>query len=160
AGPVHGRAAHGLHNPGGERGEVLGNLPGPRRGARGLPGELNKTVPLVIDEVLVLDARAGLEDHDLDALLHQLIVERSAAGPRAGDPHRARVILIEFSDVNPSLSDLWEPVDVGEAALDVAAVLGGGALVAEFRPNLLLVVERDDEVAADRLEEFGLLDAL
>src|SRR5207237_10337395 len=39
---------------------------------------------------------------------------------------------------------LREPVDVGEAARDVAAVLGRGALVAEFRPELLLVIERDD----------------
>src|SRR5258705_9753206 len=56
--------------------------------------------------------------------------------------------------------DLREPVDVGEAALDVAAVLGGGALVAELRPDLFLVVEGDDEIAADFLEEGGLLDEL
>src|SRR5438045_5379369 len=55
---------------------------------------------------------------------------------------------------------LREPVDVGEAALDVAAVLGGGPLVAEFRPELFLVVEGDDEVTANLLEEGGLLDAL
>src|SRR5882672_671224 len=56
--------------------------------------------------------------------------------------------------------DLREPVDVGEAAFDVAAVLGGRALVAELRPQLFLVVERDDEIAADLLEELALLDAL
>src|SRR5882757_10166894 len=39
---------------------------------------------------------------------------------------------------------LREPVDVGEAALDVAAVLGRGALVAELRPELFLVIKGDD----------------
>src|SRR5262249_21775355 len=41
---------------------------------------------------------------------------------------------------------LREPVDVGEAALDVAAMLGRRAFVAELRPQLFLVVERDDEI--------------
>src|SRR5215831_15690670 len=54
--------------------------------------------------------------------------------------------------------DLGEPVDVRETAIDVAAMLGGRALVAEFRPQLLLVVERDDQIAAYLLEEIGLLD--
>src|SRR5215468_5898485 len=53
--------------------------------------------------------------------------------------------------------DLREPVDVGEAALDVAAMLGGGALVAELRPQLFLVVERDNEVTANLLKERSLL---
>src|SRR5689334_211746 len=57
-------------------------------------------------------------------------------------------------------SGLREPVDVGEAALDVAAMLGGGSLVAELRPELFLVVERDDEVTADGREELGLFNAL
>src|ERR1700681_280037 len=56
--------------------------------------------------------------------------------------------------------DLRQPVDVVETALDVAAMLGGGALVAELRPQLFLVVERDHQVGANLLEEVGLLDAL
>jgi hypothetical protein len=51
-----------------------------------------------------------------------------------------------------------EPGDVVETAADVAAVDGRLALVAEEGPDLLLIVEADDEVAADRLEEFLLLD--
>src|SRR5215813_1035893 len=53
-----------------------------------------------------------------------------------------------------------EPVDVRKAALDVAALVRGRALVAEFRPDLFLVVERHDEIAADLAEEVGSLDAL
>src|SRR3954467_15123120 len=62
--------------------------------------------------------------------------------------------------VDRGCSSLREPVDVGEAALDVAAVLGRGALVAELRPELFLVIEGDDEIAADLLEERSLLDLL
>ena len=57
-------------------------------------------------------------------------------------------------------SDLRQPVDVVETALDVAAMLGGRALVAELWPQLFLVVERDDKIGANLLEEICLLDAL
>ena len=55
--------------------------------------------------------------------------------------------------------DFRKPVDVGEAALDVAAMLGGGALIAELRPQLFLIVERDDEIAAHLLEKVAVFDA-
>src|SRR6202008_2076320 len=55
---------------------------------------------------------------------------------------------------------LREPVDVGEAARDVAAMLGRGTLVAELRPELFLVVERDNEVTTNLLKERSLLDLL
>jgi hypothetical protein len=51
-----------------------------------------------------------------------------------------------------------QPVDVVEAAIDVAAVLGGRALVPELRPHLRIVVERGDEIAAQLAKEIGLLD--
>src|ERR1700748_2469087 len=57
-------------------------------------------------------------------------------------------------------SDFRQPIDVVETTLDVAAMLGGRALVAKFRPQLFLVVERDDEIGATLLEEVGLLDSL
>src|SRR5260370_6619398 len=57
-------------------------------------------------------------------------------------------------------SDFRQPIDVVEAALDVAAMLGGRALVAELRPQLFLVVERDNKIGANLLEKVGLLDAL
>src|SRR5271163_94345 len=56
-------------------------------------------------------------------------------------------------------SALRQPVDVVEAAMDVAAVLGGWSLVAELLPEVVLVVERDEQVAAQGLEEFRGLDA-
>src|SRR6478752_3754217 len=45
-----------------------------------------------------------------------------------------------------------EPADVVEAALEIAPLGEGLALVSEDRPDLLLVVERHDEAGADRLE--------
>src|SRR6476646_9071626 len=89
AGPVYGRAADGLDDPGRQRREVLGNLPASGCRARVLPGELGEAVPLVVDEVLVLDARAGFQDHDLDALLRELVAERAAAGAGTHDHHHA-----------------------------------------------------------------------
>src|SRR5215469_6629671 len=65
-----------------------------------------------------------------------------------------------FAMCDSSLSGLREPVDIGEAAFDVSAMLRRGALVTEFRPELFLVVERGDEIATDGLKELGLLDAL
>src|SRR5207244_2801934 len=53
-----------------------------------------------------------------------------------------------------------EPLDVVEAARDVAAFGVGLAFVTEDRPYLLLVVEADDKAAAHRLEEGRLLDLL
>src|SRR5690606_39576418 len=47
---------------------------------------------------------------------------------------------------------------VVESALDVAALGVGLAFVAEDRPHLLLVVEADDEAAANGLEERRVLD--
>src|SRR5215469_15700827 len=39
-------------------------------------------------------------------------------------------------------------------------MLGGGALIAELRPQLFLVVERDDEIAAHLLEKVAVFDAV
>src|SRR6185295_2611337 len=63
AGPVHARAADRLARPRREAREVLGNLP--RTGGRAVvqPRELAEARPLVVDEVLGLVVRAGLEEH-------------------------------------------------------------------------------------------------
>src|ERR1700721_4484522 len=47
-----------------------------------------------------------------------------------------------------------EPADVVEAALDVSTLGEGPPLVSEDRPDLFLVVERDDEARAYRLEHW------
>src|ERR1700691_371156 len=46
-------------------------------------------------------------------------------------------------------SDFRQPVDVVEAAFDVTAMFGGRAFVAKFRPQLFLVVERDDKIGSN-----------
>src|SRR5438552_1754562 len=48
---------------------------------------------------------------------------------------------------------LREPVEVVEAAVQVAALLERGALVAEQLVDLAVVVERDDRLRPDGLEE-------
>ena len=99
AGPVRRRAADRLDDPGRQVGEVLGDAPAARRGAHVGPGELGEALPFVVDEVLDLDARAGFEDDDLDALLRELVAERAAAGAGADDHDHAVVIQIEFCHV-------------------------------------------------------------
>ena len=96
AGPVCRRAAHRLHDPGRKIGEVLGHTPASGCGAHVRPCELGKALPFIVDEVMVLDARTGFEDDDLDALLRQFVAQCSTARARAHDYDHAAVIQIEF----------------------------------------------------------------
>ena len=57
AGPVRGRAADRLDDPGRQVGEVLGDPPASGRRAHVLPGELGEAVPFVVDEVLRFSMR-------------------------------------------------------------------------------------------------------
>ena len=64
--------------------------PGSGGRAHVLPGELGEARPFVVDEVRNLVAVAGLEDHDLDALLGELVAECSAARAGADDDDDVR----------------------------------------------------------------------
>ena len=97
AGPVDGGAADGLDDPGGQVGEVLVDAPGAGGGAHVGPGELGEAGPFVVDEILVFDAVAGLEDDGLDALLGELVAERAAARAGADDDDEAVVVQVESS---------------------------------------------------------------
>ena len=95
-GPVHGRAADRLDDPGRQIGEVMRDPPASRSGAHILPGQLDEAVPLVIDEILHLVPVAGLEDHDLDALLGEFIAERATARAGADDHDQSVIVEVEF----------------------------------------------------------------
>jgi hypothetical protein len=99
AGPVRRRTADRLHDPCRKVRKIPGDAPASRCGAHVGPGELGKALPFIVDEVLQFDARAGLKDHDLDALLRKLVAERSAARAGAHDHDHAAVIQIEFCHV-------------------------------------------------------------
>ncbi len=145
AGPVHGRAADRLDDPGRQVREIMRDPPGAGRGSHVLPGELGEAFPLVVDEIRDLVAVARLEDDDLDALLRQFVAERAAPRRRS---RRCRRRCRRSDRIVPcawSLSGGRQPVDVVEAAMEVAAMLGGGPLVAKLRPQRRLVVERHDE---------------
>src|SRR5262245_58362642 len=58
------------------------------------------------------------------------------------------------------LLGLGQPADVVETALEIAAVLERGALIAKERPHLRVGVERPRRGAAHRLEEVRTLGAL
>ncbi len=93
-GPVCRRAAHCLDDPGGQVGKVLRDAPAAASRAVVKPGKLGKTVPFVVDEILVFNTRTGLEHDDVDALLRQLVAERPAAGTRTDDDDHTVVVEI------------------------------------------------------------------
>src|ERR1700733_4385661 len=53
---------------------------------------------------------------------------------------------------------LWEPVDVTETAVQVAGLRGRGPFVAEFRPELGLVIERRHRAVVNLREKFAAFD--
>ena len=57
-----------------------------------------------------------------------------------------------------SMRGVGQPVEVVEAAVDVAALVERRALVAEQLPDLVVVVQRDHRDAADEREELGVGD--
>src|SRR5690606_2546289 len=148
-------AAHRLDDPGRQVRKVLRHAPAADGRAMIEPGELGETVPLVVDEILVFDARAGFEDDDVDALLRQFVAERAAAGARTYDDDHTVVVEIvrschDFLPIQfgggrlqaPSgrassgagVTPPSKPFDVVKTAGDVAALGIGFALVAEMRP--------------------------
>jgi hypothetical protein len=93
AGPVDGRAAHRLHDPGRQVREVARDAPLARGGAGVEPADLDEAAPFVVLEVLDLVPAAGLEDHGVDALEGELGAERAAAGARTDDDDDRVVVL-------------------------------------------------------------------
>ena len=65
--PVRGCAANRLDDPGRQVRKVLRDTPATAGRAVVQPGELGKTVPFVIDEVAVFDARSRFQNDDVDA---------------------------------------------------------------------------------------------
>src|SRR5712664_3682493 len=144
------RSADRFDDPRRQVGEIFANTPVAGCGSHIRPRKLRETFPFVVDEVLHLDARPGLKDYHLDAFLGQFANQRAAAGAGTDNYDHAIIVQIKFrhgvlpTEFWSKPSDFRQPIDVVEAAVDVAAMLGGGAFVAEFWPQLFLVVERDN----------------
>jgi hypothetical protein len=83
--PVHRGAADGLADPCRQAWKVFSDAPAARRGPLVEPRKLAERRPLVVDEALAWGVLPGLEQHDLDAFLAQLIGERAPAGAGADD---------------------------------------------------------------------------
>lgn len=102
AGPVRGGAAHGLADPRGQAGEVLGDAPASGGGAFVEPRELAERFPFVVDEAGVGLRAAGFQHHHLDAFLAQLVGQRAAAGAGADDDDDGVVAEVELGHVHVS----------------------------------------------------------
>ncbi len=96
AGPMHGRAADRLHDPGGKAREILGDPPGARRGPLVEPGNPGEHRPFVVLEILHLVAPARFQADDAHALLGEFVGERAAAGAGAYDHDNRTVIEIKW----------------------------------------------------------------
>ena len=83
--PVGRGAAHSLDDPRRKAGKVLGHAPVAAGGAGIQPGQLAKAFPFVVDVILGQVAPPGLQRHDLDALLRQLVRKDAAPCPGADD---------------------------------------------------------------------------
>jgi hypothetical protein len=100
---MDGRSTDRLDDPRRQVGEILGDAPVAGCGSHILPRQLRETFPFVVDEVLQLDARPGLKDHNLDALLGQFVTQRAAAGAGTDDYDHAIIVQIKFRhDVLPT----------------------------------------------------------
>src|SRR6476620_12805414 len=93
---MNGRAANRFDDPGRQIGKIMGDAPVSRSGAHIFPGELGETAPFIVDEILHLVPIASLKDHDLDALLGELVAECAAARTRADDNDESVVVEVEF----------------------------------------------------------------
>ena len=93
--PVHGAAADGLADVGGLLGPSLGDARIAGDDAPVLPREHRIGRRLVVLEIGEAEARARLQDHDVDALLAELVRQRPAAGAGADDDENAVVVVLE-----------------------------------------------------------------
>ena len=129
AGPVNGRSANRLHDPGGKACEVFGDAPVARCRAFVEPSKLTEAWPLVVDEVFDCVACARFENDGINAEYRKFRPNSSAAGSRADDYYNRTVVLFigcrhghSSRNLVILLVKLLEPIDIVEPALDVAAL--------------------------------------
>ena len=92
--PVKRGAAEALAGPRRRGRVVAGDGRGAGAGARVLPGQTVVHRPFVVDEIVHLEARAGLQHDHVDPPARQLVGDGPAAGARADDDDDAVVVQV------------------------------------------------------------------
>ena len=111
-GPMDGGPPDSLQHVGRQGGVVLHHRGGAGHDAavapvEGLPGA-RWASGFVGDEVGEIEARPGLDHHDVDTLAGELVGERAAAGARSDD-HDRLLLVVEFAWKLPPSADLVLP---------------------------------------------------
>ena len=125
--PVHRRAADALAVPRRQVREVVGEPVGALGLAQVEPRELQERGPLVVDVLLGLEALAGLEHDDVDALLRELVGEGSATGPGADDDDDRVVGVVERCRHQRAPCSVW-PCSVWPCSVCTVACLSVSSL--------------------------------
>src|SRR5260370_34261858 len=102
--------------------------------------------------------RSGLENQRADPFLSQFVSKRATSGTRTDNEHHATVIQIKCSWHRLNLL-AFDPVDVVEATMEIAAFIIGRPFVSEAGPDCRITVEVKDEVRPQPLKEGRLFDS-
>src|SRR5271166_3209927 len=157
--PMHRRAANDFANIRGKIWRILGNPPGSRSGPFIKPSQLCKRLSLIINMLLPFNPRSGLENQRANPLLCQFVSQRTTSSTRANNQHHATVIRIKLSWHKLKILS-FDPIDVVEATMEIAALIIGRPFISEARPDRRVTVEVKDEVRPQPLKEGSLLDSL
>src|SRR5271165_5580563 len=104
------------------------------------------------------DPRPGLKNHRANPLLGQFVSKRATSGTRTDNEHHAIVIQIKLSWHKLKILS-FDPLDVVEATMEIAAFIIGRPFVSEERPDCRITVEVKDEVRPQLLKEGSLFDS-
>src|SRR6516225_10161933 len=156
-GPMHRRPADRFASPRGKVWRILGNLPGSRSGQFIEPSQLGKRLPLIINMLLPLNPRSGLENQGAYSFLSQFVSKRTTSSTRADNQHQATVIQIKCSWHKLKLLS-FDPIDVVEATMEITALIIGRPFVPETGPDRRVTVKENEKVRPQPLKEWSLLD--
>ena len=84
------------------------------------------------------------KNHRANPLLGQFVSKRATSSTRADNQHQATVIQIKCSWHRLKLLS-FDPIDVVEATMEIAALIIGRPLVSEAVPDRRITVEVKDE---------------
>jgi hypothetical protein len=98
------------------------------------------------------DPRSSLKNHGANPLLGQFVSKRATSGTRTDNEHQVTVIQIKLSWHKLKILS-FDPFDVVEATMEIAALIIGRPFVSEEGPDRRIAVEVKDEVRPQPLKE-------
>src|SRR5208283_3581845 len=156
-GPMHRSPTNHFAGPRGKVWIIPGDRPGSRSGPFIKPRQLGKRLPLIINMLLPFNPRSGLKNQRANPLLGQFVSKRATPGTRTDNEHHAIVIQIKLSWHTLKILS-FDPLDVVEATMEIAALIIGRSFVSEQGPDRRIAVEVKDEIRPQLLKEGSQFD--